>query len=257
MMRRLSELWEYRDFWKHLVYQQALARYQGSLLGFLWTLVFPLLTFLTFTLVFSVLNNQSFSGYGLYFLSGYIPWIFLANTATLSCDAVVGSPVYVTRVRVPRALLPLAVVALQAVDLAAGLVLLALFMAVFSVGFHPCLVAVLFSLIPLTAAATGIALYCSAMNVVFRDFRHLLSAFLFLWFFVSPILWRPDGNASLQPLVRLNPVVYVLKLFQQPIAYRQWPDFTLFLAVTGISIVVLLMGLQFFFSREKEFYCHV
>lgn len=257
MTRLLQEVWEYRSLWKAILYQQALARYQGTALGFFWTLLYPLLTFLTFSLIFSVLNNQSFGTYGVYFLSGYVPWMFLSNTASLSCDAFLSNSVYVTRVRVPRLLLPMAVVALQLVDLAAGLTLLLLMMAIADAPFSAALAILPVSLGILVVVGAGIAVFCATVSVFFRDFRHLLNSLLFLLFFFIPVLWNPDASPALRQLADLNPLAHLISLFQQPIAYQRLPTINQYgyLFIAGVLIDVL--SLRFFKRREREFYFYV
>ena len=90
MIGRLKEAYEYRDLLRELVYQQLHQRYQGSVLGFLWTLVLPLLTFGCFSVIFSFLNHWELKDYGIYFFSGYIFWILFSNSCLGAAESVVG-----------------------------------------------------------------------------------------------------------------------------------------------------------------------
>src|SRR5579883_1242230 len=126
LLSRFREIWQFRDFFFQLVLQQLRQRYQSSILGFLWTLLNPLLTYLSFCVVFSYINHADLREYGIYFFSGYMAWTFFATGIGMAADSIVNNASYVTRVYVPKTILPLACVAVSTVDLAASFLVLAL-----------------------------------------------------------------------------------------------------------------------------------
>jgi lipopolysaccharide transport system permease protein len=257
LMKAVHELIDYREFLASQVQQQLRQRYQGSILGFLWTLLNPLLVFASFTLIFSQLNRSDIGDYGMYFFSGYLMWNLFANSATAAAESVVGNPAYVTRTCVPKAVFPLAAVAINAVDLTAG------FAIVLAIAAFLGRISWTMFFIPVAAVITlvfvaGIAFLCAWCNVFLRDFRHLLASFLFLWFFFSPILWKASAMPGrISPLVNWNPIVPFLRLFQGPIWGGVLPTGTDVGITIAISAGVFFLGLVLFVRSESEFYYYL
>jgi ABC-type polysaccharide/polyol phosphate export permease len=258
MIRNASrEILAYRDFFLAHVRMQLATRYQGSVLGFLWTLLNPLLVYSSLTLVFSQLNHWNLADYGMYFFSGFLAWNLFANSSTLAADSVVANSAYVTRVAIPKAIFPLAAVAVNVIDLAAG------FAIVLSLaGFLGRLSwAMLF--VPIAAMITvvfvaGVSLFCAWCNVFLRDFRHLLASALFVWFFFSPILWRASSMPSnLAAILNLNPIVPFLHLFQKPIWAASLPSLQDIGITSGLACAVFMAGFIRFLRSERDFYYYL
>jgi ABC-type polysaccharide/polyol phosphate export permease len=251
---KLGELFAGRGLLWMLVRQQLTQRYEGSLLGYLWALLNPVLVYCSFTFVFSQLNHWDVRDYGIYFFSGYLVWSFFSNSCLSAADSIVANSVYVTRIYAPRALFPLASVAVNLIDwLASFLVLLVMAAALGKLSWTLLFVPVALALT--LTFVTGAALLCAWWNVILRDFRHLLSSLFFVWFFCSPILWKSsDMPVAVQILLRANPIVPFLRLFQAPIWGGQLPgglDLGIAAMLAGLS---LFAGFQGFIRSEHTFY---
>jgi ABC-type polysaccharide/polyol phosphate export permease len=258
MMRQIKSLYDYRDFFSQLVYQQLLQRYSGSILGFLWTLINPLLVFASFSIIFSLLNHWDLRDYGVYFFSGYLFWNFFANSCLQGAESVVGNAGYVTRLYVPRMLFPLVSLVVNLVDLGAGLLILFGLMAYLRMPFTPALLALPGFLLIATVFVAGAAMLCAVCNVFLRDFRHVLNAGLFLWFFFSPILWKMDRMpVEARSYLDYNPVLPFLMLFQSSIWAGHLPPATAVLASLAIAFTTFFAGVAIFFQKEREFYYYL
>ena len=246
------------SFFFNSSFQQLHQRYQGSVLGFLWTLINPALIFVSLSIVFSYLNNWDLKDFGLYFFSGFIFWNFFSNTCLAAADSIVGNTLYVTRVYVPRILLPLASMAVNLVDLLAGFVVLFILMLLIGAPFSQAMLFLPLSLLLAIAIAAGASLLCAVANVFFRDFRHLLQSVLFLWFFLSPILWRPDMfSPRMQAVLVVNPVIPFLSVFQIPIWRGELPSLTVILLGAAFSVMAIALGATTFLMTEKRFYYYL
>ena len=258
MIAKIREIYDYRDFFRQLLYQQLRQRYQGSVLGFLWTLLNPLLIFASFSLIFSVLNKWDLKDFGVYFLSGYVAWNFFASSCLSAAESVVGHAAYVTRAYVPKAVFPLASVAVNLIDLLAGIAILCLIKLCVGSPFSLEMLFLPVSVFLLVVFASGAALLCAQWNVLFRDFRYLLSSLLFVWFFFSPILWKVDqlkGNAANYELY--NPAAYFLQLFQAPVWKGELPSAQSIAASALIAAVLLCAGLYSFLRSERSFFYYL
>jgi ABC-type polysaccharide/polyol phosphate export permease len=258
ILTRIRELIDYRDLFRLLVRQHLHQRYQGSVLGFVWTLLNPLLIYVSLTIVFSYLNRWDMRDYGLYFFSGFMAWTFFANTCSLSAESVVGNGNLVTRVYVPRLILPLVSVAINAIDLAASFLILLLIMIFVGAPFSWSLLFLPVAAAVLTVFAAGVALFCSAINVLFRDFRHLVGSVLFLLFFFSPILWKME---SMPPNVRwwfeANPLVPFLRMFHGPIWAGQLPAPEVVALSCALAAAAVVAGFSVFSRLERKFYLYL
>jgi ABC-type polysaccharide/polyol phosphate export permease len=258
MLNQLKECVDYRDFFLQFVRQQLHQRYQASLLGFLWTLINPLLLFVSFSLIFSVLNRADLKVYGVYFFSGYMTWIFFSTGVTNAAESIIANAGYVTRIHVPNLLFPLAAVAVSLVDLLASFLILAGLMVITGATFSPALAILPISVLFLIIFVCGVGILFAASTVFLRDFRHLLSSILFLWFFFSPILFRLDGlPREARRYFEWNPILPFLRLFQSPISSGVLPDGQDFLRSALLAVGVLALGCFTFVRSEKKFYYYL
>ncbi|MBZ5603448.1 MAG: ABC transporter permease [Acidobacteriia bacterium] len=258
MSNQFREIWQYRDFFHQLVLQQLRQRYQSSILGFLWTLLNPLLTYVSFCLVFSYVNHWDLREYGIYFFSGYMAWTFFAAAIGMAADSIVFHSSYVTRVYIPKAILPLACVAVCSVDLAASFAVLGVVMWV--LGAH---LSMAMLILPVSAAllvifVTGVGLLAAMWTVFFRDFRHFLNSILFIWFFFCPILYRltvvPERARFYFSLNPMNPFI---NLFQMPISASKLPAASDLIVSASLALAALILGFVWFHRSESRFYYYV
>ena len=258
MWKTLKECVDFRDFFVQFVRQQLHQRYQSSLLGFLWTLLNPLLLFVSFSLIFSVLNRADLKIYGVYFFSGYMAWTFFSTGVTGAAESIIVNAGYVTRIHVPNMLFPLAGVAVSLVDLLASFAVLAGVMAITGAPFSFALAILPISVLLLVVFVCGVGLLFAVSTVFLRDFRHLLSSMLFLWFFFSPILFRLDGlPANARRYFEWNPVLPFLRMFQAPISQGAIPDVADFLKGGLLAVGFLALGCLAFARSEKKFYYYL
>jgi ABC-type polysaccharide/polyol phosphate export permease len=258
MIARIKEAYQYRAFLYQLVYQQLDQRYHGSVLGFLWTLLLPLLVFSSFTLIFSVLNNWNMKDFGVYFLSGYLFWNLFSVSCAMAAESVVGNAPYVTRVYVPKILLPLASVAVNLVDFAAGMAILALLMLAVGAPFSTAMFFLPVAAMTAIVFVAGVSMLCALANVFLRDFRHLLNSLLFLWFFFCPILWKADSAPPKAKIfLEINPLVPFLRTFQVPVWKGVLPGLDSILLAAGIALASLLLGVFLFLRCERKLYYYL
>jgi ABC-type polysaccharide/polyol phosphate export permease len=184
------DLVRYRELFANLFRRDFQAKYRGSILGLVWSLVNPIALMAVYLVVFGLLwPGSDIAYYPLYLLAGLACWIFFATSLQTGARSLVESAELVKKVRFPRQLVPFSVVATQLVTFAAMLAIL----IVLSVAFVPRARPYVVLSIPLSllflALVAGIALIVASLNVIFRDIEHILAAALLPWFFLTPILW--------------------------------------------------------------------
>jgi lipopolysaccharide transport system permease protein len=210
-----ADLLRYRELFANLFRRDFQAKYKGSLLGVAWSLLNPLVLLGVYLVVFGVLlQNKTIPHYPVYLLAGLACWIFFSVSLQAASRSMIDSAELIRKVRFPRQLIALSMVATQAVTFGLMVVIL----VVLSLAFVPEARSTVWAAIPLAvvfaAFVGGLALLVACLNVLFRDIEHILTAALLPWFFLTPILWSvstlPDKakshHALLNALRWVNPV---------------------------------------------------
>jgi len=192
-----ADLLRYRELFSNLFRRDFQAKYKGSLLGVFWSLLNPLLLLAVYLLVFGVIfPSGDTPHYPLYLLAGLACWIFFATSLQSAARSLIDSAELVKKVRFPRQLVALSMVATQAVTFAVMLAVL----IVLSLVFVPAARADVWLAIPLAvvlvALVSGLALTAACLNVLFRDVEHVLAAALLPWFFVTSVTLKLPPEAS-------------------------------------------------------------
>ena len=186
-----TDLVRYRELFASLFRRDFQAKYKGSALGVLWSLLNPLALLAVYLLVFGLLwQGDDIPHYPLYLLAGLVCWIFFATSLQTAARSMIDSAELIKKVRFPRQLVALSVVATQLVTFGVMLGVL----IVLSIVFIPEARSTVWLAIPLgalfVAFVAGLSLLVACLNVLFRDVEHILAAALLPWFFLTPILWR-------------------------------------------------------------------
>ncbi len=185
-----SDLIRYRELFANLFRRDFQAKYKGSLLGVLWSLLNPLVLLAVYLVVFGVLlKNQTIPHYPVYLLAGIACWVFFSVSLQAASRSMIDSAELIKKVRFPRQLVALSMVATQAITFAVMMVLI----VVLSLVFVPEARSTVWVAVPLAVLfaglVAGLALLVACLNVLFRDVEHILAAALLPWFFLTPIIW--------------------------------------------------------------------
>jgi len=185
-----ADVLRYRELFSNLFRRDFQAKYKGSLLGIAWSLLNPLVLLGVYLVVFGVLiKNGDIHQYPIYLLAGLACWLFFSISLQSAARSMIDSAELIKKVRFPRQLVALSMVATQGVTFALMLAIL----IVLSLVFVPDARANVWAAIPLgvlfVGLVAGLALLVACLNVLFRDVEHILTAALLPWFFLTPILW--------------------------------------------------------------------
>ncbi len=204
MLLSLRQLFRYRALIASLVARELTARYRGSVLGFFWSFVNPLLSLLIYTFVFTVvmpgIRPQTYEPFALFMFCGILPWTWFSSSLLEASNVLIAGGNLIRKVLFPAEVLPLVTVFSGLVHFCFGLPILAGFLIYYQVPVHPLdllwFPVIVFVQLVLTA---GLALLVSALTVHFRDVRDLLQNLLTLWFFATPIIYPLSVGAAAVP----------------------------------------------------------
>jgi lipopolysaccharide transport system permease protein len=227
-------------------------RYKQTLLGATWALLQPLVLMLIFNFIFGRLAGIKSGAvpYALFAFAGLLPWTFFANAITNSGNSLVNSTNLITKVYFPRMLIPMASVAAGLVDLGIALILMAVLMVYYGVGFHLHLLMLPVLIALVTGLAIGVGMWMSALNVKYRDVRHALPFIVQIWMFSSPVIYPvPD---RWRWLLALNPMTGIIQAFRSALFGKPF-DWSVLGISAIISFLVLLAAAVSFRRMEKSF----
>jgi ABC-type polysaccharide/polyol phosphate export permease len=251
MMEVCGSLYRHRELIGVLVARQLKLRYRGSVLGFTWTLINPLVLMLVYTLVFSFYLRVDVEKYPAFLFTGLLPWIWFASSLQQGVTSILDGAGLVTKSQFPAEALPVAALTANTVNFLLMLPLLLLFLLVFRVklGLPVLLVPVLVGVE--YVFCFGLVLLVAALNVHFRDLQHILVHLLTVLQFVTPVFYSlsliPEPFRS---VAAWNPLAVLIGAFQDVLYYGRLPDAMPLLLLLALSGVILVLGARYF-SRHK------
>jgi ABC-type polysaccharide/polyol phosphate export permease len=257
LFANLANLLRYRGLISSLVARELKARYRGSVFGFLWSFINPLLLLLIYTFVFTtVIPNEEprTKPYALFMFSGILPWTWFATSLSDAAGSLLAGGNLIKKVLFPAEVLPIVSVLANMVHFFFGLTILVFFLLVYrhypspaDLVWFPVAVAVEF------VFATALALLLSALTVHFRDIRDILANVLTLWFFATPIIypWFQPNVQRFHTLFNVNPFTHLAVAYQEILFFGHIGHWRWLLAL-GAGSIVLFLGCYWVFDRLRD-----
>jgi lipopolysaccharide transport system permease protein len=253
-------IWRNRGLIRVMVRRDILGRYRGSFGGAFWTLINPLLLMLTYFFVFGVVlrsrfgQDQSRSGFALYFLAGMLPWLAFSEAAGRSPGVMLEHRNFVKKLVFAVETLPVNLVAAGLVSELFAVVLFCVFLLAVRGGVPPSVVWLPALLIPQVLFTAGVAWFLAALGVFVRDLGQVMGFVLTIWFFVTPICYP---ETSLPPaatvLLSKNPIYVLVRGYRAILLENRAPAFGALWKLWLLSIVVFVLGHAWFYKLRKSF----
>lgn len=259
---RFSEEW--RDILRsshllyNLVHRDLTVRYKRSILGALWTMLHPLLVVVILVIVFSELFRFAIPHYETYLLSALLPWTFFAQTTAVSMNATAWNGPLMKRVRVPKSIFTLSTTISGVVNLALSYIPLLLIMLIRGVPIRSGILFLPVSMVIFAVFTFGMSLALSTLAVYFVDVREMFTVAITALMYLTPIIYPlaivPD---RFLPIVRLNPLMYLIDLMRIPVHEGRIPSLELIGFATAGALSALLFGWTTFRRLSPGFYPHL
>jgi lipopolysaccharide transport system permease protein len=252
----VSELWKHREVLYFLIWRDIKVRYKQTALGAAWAIIQPLFTMLVFSIFFGRLAKVPSDNlpYTLFSYSALVPWMFFATGLSQASNSLVSSSNLITKVYFPRLVVPMASVLAGLLDLAISGVTLVFMMAYYHRGTMAHVVWVPALLLLALVTSVGVSFWFSALNVKYRDIRHVLPFVVQLWMFATPIAYP----GSLVPekfrlFYALNPMTGVIEGFRWALLGTNTAPGIMLVISSIIAVLVLISGAYFFRRMETTF----
>lgn len=255
---RLRDLWTHRELLYFLTWRDVKVRYKQTAIGATWAILQPLLMMLIFTVVFSRIARIPTGRvpYPLFAFTALLPWQLFAFALTHGTNSLVASQNLITKAYFPRLIIPLSAVLSGLADFVCGFVVLLGMMLFY--GFAPTARLILLPglLLFAVAAALGVGLWLSALNVKYRDVRHAVPVLTQLWLFVTPIAFpRSAVPDRWRFAVDLNPMTGVVEAFRWMIV--KTPTLGAHVGISAVMVLATLVSGAYFFRRVERSFADV
>lgn len=252
-----GDILRFRDLLFLLTWRDILVRYKQTVIGVVWALLRPVLTMVVFTIIFGKIAKLPTEGeapYAILVFVALLPWQFFANGFTGCANSLVAGAGMLSKIYFPRLILPISSILTALVDFAISFVILAALM--FYYGFMPSVNIVFLPLFILltffTVFSTGVLI--SALNVEYRDFKHIVPFIVQFGMYVSPV----GFSSSIVPekyqwLYNLNPLVGIIDGFRWCILGTNTLNVQAITVSTLVTLVLLVVSLKIFRNLERTF----
>lgn len=225
MIKELKELWRYRELLMVMVRRELQIRYKNSVLGFLWSLVNPVITVIVMTFVFKYIMAIDVPNYSAYILAAQIPFAFFNMSLMDSSNAILSSMNIIKKIYFPREIMPLAFVISNFIHMLLALAVFFVYLLVIFLldprvsPFQGSVVWLPLLLVVHLLLTTGFSLLISALNVFYEDIKYLTSIILYLLFFLCPVIYFSEQvyyrHPDLYFWYHLNPVAMMVTAFRK------------------------------------------
>lgn len=254
-MKLINELYMYREMIFSLVRRDLKGRYKGSVLGFLWTFLNPLLQLGVYTLVFSVIMRNGIKDYYLFLFVALIPWIFFSTCVSGGSTCIMAQKEMIKKIYFPRQVLPLAFVTSQFVNMLLSFLVLVPVLIVGKKGINLLALAYLPIIMLIEyILALGMAMLMSAITVYLRDTEYILGIITMAWQFLSPVIYSiQQVPEKIRPIFILNPMTSILTAYRDVLYYKQIPKVTTLLNAVICGIGLLIISLLIFNKLSRHF----
>lgn len=253
-IRRTRDVWRFRHLVRYLVTASLKTENVGTVFGFLWWLLDPLLLMAVYTVLIDLVLRRGGAHYPLFVLAAILSWEFFSRATRNSMGFTLQRERAMRQVAFPKSVVPLSATLAEGVHFLMALALYLVFALPF--GVYPSPLALL--AIPIAFVqmlfTLGFAFFLAGLNMFFRDTNHLSDYLFRLWFYLSPGLY----SESLIPhrfrtVYDLNPFATLFNSFRDVLLDHRLPSFAALGGIAGVSLVVLLAGYLYFVSVEPSF----
>ena len=255
MFTDIKNIWNFRDMVFELTHRELRGKYKGSVLGFLWTYVNPLMQILVYAFVFSQIFRSGIEKFHLYLIVGMFPFNFFTGGVIQGLGSIRYQGDLVKKVYFPRQILPIVSLTVNFINLLISFGIIYSILLVSGWGIN---LKIQMWLIPIMVIeyffALGLALMLSAVEVYFRDIEHIVSVIMMVWMYVTPMFYSieiiPEQYLK---FFYWNPMLYIIGMYQQILYYKEAPQMLYMWKAAGFAAIVVVLGSIVFKVLEKRF----
>jgi len=259
LIRFIKKIYTYRSVIVVMAIQEIQKMYLGTLVGFLWSIINPLMVILVYWFVFSFgLKVQPWGGvpFIVVFYCGLVPWLMFSNTLIANTNTIVNNGHLVKKMVFPTEILPVVNLTANLITHGLMLIILAIVLFFYNISFSLYNIQFLYYLFCLSIFTLGLSWLVSAINVFYRDTGQILNIAINMWFWLTPIVWGIEVlPENYRFFVMLNPMFYIVQGYKNSFIYHIpfWYDYSRGLFFWIVSLSLFVSGGAIFRKLKSEF----
>ncbi|MBN2072643.1 MAG: ABC transporter permease [Actinobacteria bacterium] len=260
MASKIGTLFSYRELLFSLTKKELKVKYRGSVLGFFWSLLNPILTMLVYSFVFSIVMRGGIEEFAVFLLSALLPFNFLSNSVNYGAGSIISNSNLINKIYFPREIIPLSIVLSNLINFLLELVALFIALTVLGYKFYIFLYLLPVVIFVQIFLVVGMTLLVSALNVFFRDLQHLITIIMMVWFFGTPVIYPMSMvPEKYQVILKINPMTVYAAYYRNIFYFVKYPEGAGFpglvdtVTAVGITLFIFFIGYFVFKKLEHRF----
>lgn len=255
----IFDFWKYKDLLRLLVVKTVKLKYRRSFLGYVWSVLNPLMIMVVMTIVFSSMFRGDIQNFPVYLFCGQLLFNFMSSATQQSTTSITENASLMKKTYVPKYLFTVARVTSSAVDLLFSLGALVIVMLVTRATFSWCLLLFPLVLVQLYLFCIGISMFLAQASVFFRDIEFIYNAVITAWMYLTPIFYPIDALPGIiGTLIRtVNPMYFYVTQFRDLVHLGQLPSMYNVVGGCICALVALVIGVWSFMKTEDNFILHI
>ncbi len=251
---------KYKFLLFQLVSRDFKVKYKRSVLGIVWSLLYPVLTMTVMALVFTNMFRMSTPGvnYLVYLMTGLVIFNYYSEASNLAMSSVVGNFGLINKVYIPKYIFPLSKCLFVGINFLLTLIPLYALIFITGVGVNIYHLLLPFAFICLFMFTVGMGFILSTISVFLRDMFYIYGVMITLWMYVTPIMYDfaiiPE---KFQLIFKLNPLYWIIKFVREIVLYARVPNLNIWLICIFVSLSFLLIGMFVFKKNQDKFIYYV
>ena len=262
MINNIKYVWQkYKFLMEQLVSRDFKVKYKRSVLGVLWSLLYPVLMMAVMAVIFSNVFKFSTPGvnYLVYLLSGLVMFNYFSEASNLAMSSVVSNFSLINKVYMPKYIFPLSKCLFVGINFLLTLIPLYVVIFLTGTGINIWHLLLPYAFICLFMFTVGMSFILATVSVFLRDMFYIYGIIITVWTYMTPIMYDISliTNPLLQGLLKLNPLYQYINFARTIILYKHCPNLFQF-AMCGISaLIFLVIGLVVFKKNQDKFIYYV
>ena len=258
-MKMLKEIWSYRDLLKLLVTKDIKLKYRRSVLGYLWSILNPLLIMTVMSVVFSTMFKRNIENFPVYLFCGQLLFNFMNSSTHQAIYSITNNAALLKKTYVPRYIFTIAKITSGMMDLVFSLGALIIVMLITGARFSWTCLLFPFVIVQLYLFCVGLGLFLAQANVFFRDIQYIYNAVTTAWVYLTPIFYPMDALPEhLQWFIKhCNPMYFYVGQFRDLIYSGYLPGWKIITAGCVTAVVALVIGIWSFKRSQDKFILYI
>ena len=259
MTARLQGLYKYRALVKQLVLKDIKLKYRRSFLGYVWSVLNPLMVMVVMYLVFSHMFRFEVQNYPAYLIIGQTLFTFMTEATNQALFSITGNGPLLKKVYVPKYIFTLSKVTSSLVNLLFSLGAMVIVFIISKVQFSFYMLFVPVVLIEVYIFCLGLGLFLAQITVFFRDIQYIYSVLTTAWMYLTPIFYPMEQlpEAMRQAITAFNPMYHYITQFRTLVLEQSIPDIGTLIYGFVLAFVFLLLGTCSFLKNQDKFILYI